>query len=125
MIVKEIAGDDRVHALRALADRLREVGYGPATLREYLSVGFPDDVGLLNHAPAVERMRKLRTPVASAIRLFYLENADALAAVRRLLSRREPTALPAIGLFAARAGRLRARLRIDVYGSSYGLSVSR
>ena len=122
MIVKKIGGVDGARTLRQLGDRLRAVGYGPVTLREHLGIGFPDDVGLLNHAPAVERMRAARTPIASAIRLFYLESREPQHGVRRLLPSGDQDALRALGLLAARTSGVQARLRLDAYGSAYLLA---
>ncbi len=122
MKVKKIAVSNRMEALRSLVERLREVGYGPAALRESLGVGFPDDVGLLNRAPAWERLRALGTPLGTAVRLFFLESSERPAAMRRLLSPAAHAVLRRAGLLAAQAGGSCARLRIDVYGPLYLLA---
>ncbi len=105
----------RAAALQALAAALRRVAYGPERLRECLGVRYPDDVGLLNHAPAVARCAGSAAADIAA-RLFYLENPESPAAVRRLLGAADTRALTEAGLLRAAAGRLRARLRVDVHG---------
>jgi carbamoyltransferase len=102
--------------LTGLFQRLRSVDYG-AALRQHLGVVVPDDVGPLNHAAACERLRSDRTSAAAAIRLFYLEADEPAAALRALLPAREQGALARAGVLAGRAGRVRARLRIDAYRS--------
>ena len=108
--------------LSRLGACLRAAGYGPAALRERLGVALPDDVGLLNHAPACERLRDDRSSAAAAIRLFYLETDEANAALRRVLPATEQSALVRAGLLSARVARTRARLRIDVYRTLYLLA---
>jgi len=112
----------RAALLARLGERLRAAGYGPPALRERLAVSLPDDVGPLNHAAACERLRGDRCPGACAIRLFYLESGEAAAVVRSLLPAGETQALARAGLLAVRAGRVRARLRIDAYQSLYLLA---
>jgi methylase of polypeptide subunit release factors len=109
-------------ALARLGERLRASGYGPGALRERLGVALPDDVGLLNHAPACERLRDDRSDVAAAIRLFYLESDEPAAALRRVLPAGEQRALARAGLLAVRGGRTRARLRVDAYRTLYLLA---
>ena len=58
--------------LTRLASRLREAGYTPTALHERLGLTYPDDVGLLNHAAALERVAGDRSAAASLIRLFFL-----------------------------------------------------
>src|SRR5262245_41026405 len=83
----------------------------------------PDDVGLLNHAHAVERLRGDGSAAAVALRLFYLETAEPPAALRALLPAEMQRALVrAARLLAPRAGRLHARLRIDAFRSRYLLA---
>jgi len=109
-------------ALRQLAERLRAIGYGPDALRERLGVGQPDDVGLLNHAPAWERLRADRSALCSALRLFYLEGDERLASLRAWLPAREQAALSAARLLAVRGSAARARLRLDAQGELYILA---
>jgi HemK-related putative methylase len=106
----------RAAALRQAAERLRAGGYGAESLRALLQVGAPDDVGLLNRAPALERLRRDRSTAAVALRLFYLEADEGLAAATRLLGAEACRAAVAAGLLARRGTRLHARLRIDVHG---------
>ncbi len=103
-------------ALLALQARLHAAGYTPAALRQWLGAGFPDDIGPLNHAPALERVGAAPAPVGTAIRLFFLEAEVPLAAVRRLLSPSVATSLVAHGLLRVRAGGVSARMRIDPVG---------
>jgi len=111
-----------LHSLANLLSRLRDVAYRPELLRERLGVTFPDDIGLLNRAAAIERLRADRSAAAAAIRLFYLETEAPAIAVRALLPAAHQAALHHAGLLATRAGRIRARLRIDVFGSLYLLA---
>ena len=122
MKVKPVTGAGLDAALARLADRLRAVGHGPTALRERLGVCLPDDIGLLNHAPACERLRGDRSAAAAAIRLFYLEGEEPAVGLRGLLSPAEQAVLAQAGLLARRAGRVRARLRIDAYGERYLLA---
>jgi carbamoyltransferase len=108
--------------LGRLAERLRGLGFGPAALREQLGVTLPDDVGLLNHAPACERLRADRSPAAAAVRLFYLETDERPVRLRGLLSTAEQAALVRAGILAVRAGQVRARLRVDTVGDRYLLA---
>lgn len=95
-------------------EALRAVGYGPELLRERLGVRFPDDVGLLNHAPSLERVRGTGGAEV-ALRLAFLEASEPAVAVRRLFGAALTRDLEAAGWLQRRAGRLRARLRIDVH----------
>ena len=115
MKVKEVAPAAAV--LDRLGTRLRAAGYDPALLRQRLGVGLPDDIGPLNHAPACERLRTDRSAAATAVRLFYLETEEPVAALRALLPAAEQAALARAGLLARRGGRVRSRLRIDAYRS--------
>lgn len=108
--------------LAPLIRPLRAIGYGPALLRERLGITFPDDVGLLNHVPAAERLRGDRSAAAAAIRLLYLEGAEPGAALRRLLPAGAQTALARAGLLSLRGGRVTARLRVDAFRTFYLLA---
>ena len=109
-------------ALQLRSERLRAAGYDATSLREQLGAARPDDIGLLNHAPASERLRDQRSALAAALRLFYLEGDEAPAHLRALLPLREQTVLARAGLLAVRGRRVRARLRIDAYGALYLLA---
>jgi carbamoyltransferase len=102
--------------LACVVEQLREVGYD-AALRERIGVRLPDDIGPLNHAATCERLRADRSPAAAAIRLFYLEGDEPTVGLRALLPTRMQAALARRGLLTRRAGRLRARLRVDAYRS--------
>jgi carbamoyltransferase len=108
--------------LTRLGKRLRAAGYGPEALRERLGVALPDDVGLLNQAPACARLRDDTSSAAAAIRLFYLEADEPVAGLRRILPPIEQAELARAGLLAARGGRVRARLRLDAYRTLYLLA---
>ena len=109
-------------SLARLVERLRAAAYGPELLRERLGIGLPDDIGLLNHAPASERLRGDRSAGAAAVRLFYLETEEPMAALRALLPADEQRGLVRVGLLTARSARVRARLRIDAFRSLYLLA---
>jgi methylase of polypeptide subunit release factors len=117
--VKVNRDPSRAAALRAVVDRVREAGYTAEALRERLGVRMPDDVGLLNHAPALERLRAASDPAARAMRLFYLEAAEPVRGLQRLLPPALQRAAVAAGLLARRGGAVRARLRLDLHGALY------
>ena len=106
---------DPVAALRAAIDALRAAGYGPELLRERLGVRFPDDVGLLNRAPALERLRAGRAAADVALRLCFLESAEPAAAVQRLFGTARSRELIAARVLRRRGARIEARLRVDVH----------
>jgi len=101
---------------------LRESGYTPEALKQLLSVTSPDDVGLLNHAAALERIADDSTPVAALARLFFLEAPEPLHTVVAALTRRRCTDLIELGLLQRRQSRVQARVRIDPVGEQYVLS---
>ncbi|MDX2167156.1 MAG: methyltransferase [Deltaproteobacteria bacterium] len=84
-------------------------------MRERLAARYPDDVGLLNQAPASERLRADRTPLGAALRLFFLEEDEPAAGLNRLLPAGLVRELVAARLLARRGRALRARLRVDAY----------
>ncbi len=108
-------GPDPTAILRAGIDALRTAGYGPELLRERLSVRFPDDVGLLNRAPALERLRDGRAASDVALRLCFLEAAEPAAAVHKLFGAARTRDLVAARVLRRRGIRLEARLRVDVH----------
>ena len=105
-----------------LAARLRAVGYSAHALRQRLGVTVPDDVGLLNRAPALERLRREDTPVAVLARAFYLEAPEPIAALLRAVPRVELKHLVQVGLLAQRRRTLTARLRLDIVDDLYVLA---
>jgi carbamoyltransferase len=109
-------------ALGALRERLRGAGFTADALRRLLGITFPDDIGLLNRAPTLERLRADRTPPAALVRLFFLEDALTAGVLRGLLPAGEQETLWRIGLLARRGRRVVARLRLDVVGDAYVLS---
>ncbi len=110
----------------AACGRLREIfartGLSADELRRTAGVSFPDDVGLLNHAPALERLRPRAESAAILIRLFYLETTESGAAIRRVLSDRELELLSTGRLLARTRGGIRARLRLDIVGGRFILA---
>ncbi len=105
-----------LHACLAAAD------YTPETLARVCGVPLPDDVGLLNHAPALERARNERSPAATPLRLFLLEADEPARAVSALFSRRHYADLVSAGVLQTRSGMARARVRIDPVGGQYFMS---
>lgn len=118
MIVKKIARADTPALLRRLVDDLRGAGYGAGALREHLGVAFPDDVGLLNHAAACERLRPASGPAVTAIRLCYLEESVSASRVRQIMPQARLAGLQRLGLLRVAPQGVRARLRIDAYGAA-------
>lgn len=106
---------DPVAALRAALAALRTAGYGPELLRERLGARFPDDVGLLNHAPALERLRHGRTLADVALRLCFLEHSEPVATVRRLFGTAGVQDLLAARFLRRQGPALGVRLRLDVH----------
>ena len=84
-------------------------------LRERLGVRFPDDVGLLNRAPALERLGDGRAAADVALRLCFLEAAEPAAAVQRLFGAARTRELVAARFLRRGGTRLEARLRVDVH----------
>ena len=107
--------DDALAVLRGAIEALRTADYGPELLRERLSVRFPDDVGLLNRAPALERLREGRAASDVALRLCFLESAEPPAAVHKLFGAARTRALIAARFLRRRGARIEARLRVDVH----------
>ena len=107
-------GEGPAAVLRAAIEALRTAGYGPELLRERLGVRFPDDVGLLNRAPSLERLSGT-TAAEIALRLCFLESREPAAAVHRLFGAARTRALAAGRLLRRRGRTLEARLRVDVH----------
>ncbi len=103
-----------------LAPRLRAAGYTADTLQRLLHIAVPDDVGLLNHAPALHRAAAADgSAAATLVRLFFLEADEPYRRVAAALTRRGCDDLVATGLLQRRGPVLRARLRIDPVGEQY------
>ncbi|HUI26973.1 MAG TPA: methyltransferase [Candidatus Kryptonia bacterium] len=107
------------HVLGRLPSLLRAAGYSADFLAARLGIRVPDDVGQLNHAPTLERLLGDRTHAATLTRLFFLETDEAAARVFDQPIRHQ---LRRAGLLSQRAGRMRARLRLDPIGSHWLLS---
>jgi len=101
---------------------LRAAGYSPAALQHRLGISLPDDIGLLNHAPAVQRLARDHSAEAALVRLFFLEEAEPAARLAKCFSRRALADLVAIGVLRRRDALLQARVRIDPVGNHYYVS---
>jgi HemK-related putative methylase len=108
-----VPGAEPAAALRAAMDALRAADYGPALLRERLGVRFPDDVGLLNHAPALERLRGGATVGDVALRLCFLETCEPAAPLRALFGAAGVRRLRAVRFLRRRGAALQSRVRVD------------
>jgi HemK-related putative methylase len=109
-------GSAGLDAVRAAVAALHTAGYGPEAVRERLGARYPDDIGLLNQAPAGERLRADRTPLGAALRLFFLEQDEPKAGLARVLPAALLRQLVAVRLLGRRGRTLRARLRLDAHG---------
>lgn len=105
--------------LRQLRDHLRDAGYTPETLQGLLKIAWPDDIGALNHTPALERLHDDHSAAAMLIKLFFLEAAQPYRRVTKVLARSGCETLCRIGLLQRRGSVLTARLRIDPVGEQY------
>lgn len=110
----------------SLRSVLSDAAYTPDALRELLGARSIDDVGLLNHAASVERIRGVPSAAAELVRLFFLEEKAPKARVRRALGPGRFRALCDAGCLRQRerAGgpEVGARVRIDPIGGRYLLS---
>ena len=107
------AAREPLAAVRAALAGLRAGGYGPAALRERLGARYPDDIGLLNRAPALERLRADRDVLAVALRLWSLEQEERSSALAGLLPAALLRECLAARWLTRRGARVRARLRLD------------
>jgi carbamoyltransferase len=101
---------------------LRAADYTPEALQRLLGITVPDDVGHLNHAPAIERVAHDRSAAATLTRLFFLETAEPERRVAAALPGGVCTELLAMGLLRRRGTTVQARARIDVVGGQYFVS---
>jgi hypothetical protein len=107
---------------RSLRSFLADAGYAPDALRRLLGARSVDDIGLLNHAASVERVAGDRSAAAVLVRLFFLEESEPVAGVRRALGGSTAALFDAAWLRQRkRAGRTEvcARMRIDPIGERY------
>lgn len=109
-----------------LRQQLMAWGYTPDAFRRLLNVCGLDDVGLLNHAAASARAGDDPSAPAALVRLFFLENWEPLARLRRALGARPVEALINDGWLrrrpkAGQAGVI-ARMRIEPVGELYLMS---
>jgi len=105
--------------LRSLRAVLQAGGYTFDTLRRLLGIVRPDDVGPLNHAAALERIRRDRSSAARLIRLFFLEEPESTARVAAVLSPTLCAKLVRLGLLRSRGGQVTAQLRVDSIDDQY------
>jgi methylase of polypeptide subunit release factors len=102
-----------------LRTRLSAAGYTPDALKRSLGITYPDDIGLLNRAPALERLRDDRSPSGTLMRLLFLEGAEPERRVAGVLSRRLYEQLLRCGLLHRSSRGVRAQLRIDAVADHY------
>ncbi|MBI1815014.1 MAG: methyltransferase [Deltaproteobacteria bacterium] len=105
--------------LRELAVHLRAAKYTPDALAERLGIRVPDDIGPLNHAAAIERLRDDTSAAATLTRLFFLEVDESPGHV---LDAPTQDAMRAAGLLRTRHRRITPRLRLDPIGDQWLLS---
>lgn len=120
-MARQRAHEDRAQGLALLQARLRAGGLTVDAVRTYLGASSPDDVGLLNQAPALERLTGTDA-LTALLRLFFLEGDELLGRLRACLSLNDQRLLARVGLFAMRGTRLRARMRIDCVRSLHLLA---
>ena len=109
-------------AVSAWRRHLLDAGYTAEALKRLLGAGVPDDVGLLNHAAALERVRLDHSPAATAVQLFFLEGEVDAPRLAAIMPGRACQSLAEAGAVRVRAGRVRARIRIDPVGDQYFLA---
>lgn len=107
--------------LRRLRGQLHAAGYTAERVQALLRITSPDDIGALNHTPALERLHGDHSAVAVLSQLFFLEAPQPARRVAAALSRGGSDALCDAGLLQRRGDELRARLRIDPVGEQYFL----
>jgi tRNA1(Val) A37 N6-methylase TrmN6 len=110
---------DLAPILRALRARLSETGYTPEALKQSLGITYPDDIGLLNRTPALERLGDDRSPAGSLTRLLFLEGAEPERRAAGVLSRKLYEQLLRCGLLKLSNEGVCAQLRIDPIGDQY------
>src|SRR5574340_584301 len=113
---------DPAPALRRLHAGLQAGGYTPEALQRLLGIARPDDVGVLNHTPACERIRNERGSAATLVRLFFLEEPETAARVAAALTPTLCVDLVRLGLLQNRNGQITAQLRIDAVADQYFLA---
>ena len=111
-----------VPAVIALGSVFARAGLTQEALQRLTGISSPDDIGLLNHAPALERLRGQRAAAAVLARLFYLEAEESHRSIAMVLSRAEVARFVTAGLLARTRGGVRARLRVDIVQQRYVLA---
>ena len=99
--------------------RLQKSGYTPGALQSLLHITNCDDVGVLNHVAALERIARDPAPEAMLTRLFFLENDAPARDVVAVLSAALCRKLVGAGVLRRRGDRLSARVRIDPVRHQY------
>jgi len=105
--------------LRVFADCLRAAGYTADRLKDLLRIAYPDDVGPLNRAPTLERLRSDSSPAGTLIRLFFLETDQPVRAVDRALRGTGVDWLVRHALAGRHGTTVRPRVRVDPIGPHY------
>jgi carbamoyltransferase len=111
--------------LRELAVHLRAAKYTPDALAERLGIRVPDDIGPLNHAAAIERLRDDTSAAGALTRLFFLEADESPGHVFDVPTQRAMRAAGLLHIHGRRiAGgrRITPRLRLDPIGNQWLLS---
>ncbi len=101
------------------ADRLRAAGYTGERLKDLLRIAYPDDIGPLNLAPTLERLRGDPSALATLARLFFLEVDQPVRAVDRALPGTGSGWLVRHALVRRQGTTVRPRVRIDPIGPHY------
>jgi len=102
-----------------LAGPLRAAEYTSEYVRQAFGISGADDIGLLNHAAAVERLAADRSPAAMLTRLFFLEVDETVRHVARVFSHQQILELTGAGVLQRLGVCVRSRVRIDAVGSQY------
>ena len=112
----------RERGISAWRRHLIDAGYTADALKRWLGISVLDDIGVLNHAPALERVRPDQSPAAIAIQLFFLEADVRARQLMAVLPRQARELLLNAAALQMRAGTVRARVRIDPFGGHYVLA---
>lgn len=99
--------------VRGLKELLAAAGYTGDGVRERLGIRHPDDVGPLNRAAVLERLRAASDPLAALLRLFFLETPVTSREADVALRRHDVERLVRARLLRQRGAKIAARLRLD------------
>lgn len=109
-------------ALTTLREALCAADYNQDSVRRTLGINHPDDIGALNRVAAILRLADDSSALATALRLFFLEQEESLTRANRLLSPAGVRRLSGIGLLRRRGDRVLARLRVETVASQLFLA---